>query len=277
MKRLSELSKRTLVGVVAIPIVITAIFVGKTFFLILVDLILSVALWELYGMLEKKGYKPSKVLGLCAVIAISWDCYIHNGSWLIEILFIFTILTLIVELFRKSVQPVINAALTFLGVVYLSLLSSFILIREMPIRSGMPYSMGGWIVTWIFVTIWSCDSFAYIWGAKYGRHRLFPSISPKKTWEGAVGGYLMGLCVAVGFKLAFLKYFSLSDAFVFGSIVGVLGQLSDLTESLMKRDAGVKDSSRILPGHGGFLDRFDSPLFIGPSLYLYLLFTHFSQ
>jgi len=107
-------------------------------------------------------------------------------------------------------------------------------------------------------------------GAAIGRHKLFPRVSPNKTWEGAVAGFVFAILSALAARALVLDYLGVGDALVLGGIVGTFGQLGDLFESSLKRDAGVKDSSNLLPGHGGVLDRFDSLLFVAPLAYLYI-------
>ena len=145
----------------------------------------------------------------------------------------------------------------------------------MPVRYGIDYRTGGWLVLFIFSTIWLCDTAAYLYGAKLGKHKLFKRVNPKKTWEGAIAGFFTGVAAAAGLHYVFVPSLTLFDSVMIGIIVGVMGQISDLIESLFKRDAGVKDASSILPGHGGFLDRFDSPLLVGPFVYIYLVFFCF--
>lgn len=272
---ISNLGKRILVAVVAIPLVFAATLWGRAAFLLLVDIILVFMLWELYGLTEKKGFFPSRSLGIPAVLAVSWELYFYHGRWLKELLFFVFIVILLVELFKDKKNSLTNAAITIFGILYVSLFSSLILIREIPVRSGMDYRMGGWLVILIFSTIWLCDTAAYLYGAKFGKTPLYKRVSPKKTREGAIAGFCVGVLSAAGLHYAFVPTLTLFDSAMIGVIVGFMGQISDLIESLFKRDAGVKDSSGILPGHGGFLDRFDSPLLVGPFVYIYLLFFGF--
>ena len=151
------------------------------------------------------------------------------------------------------------------------MLSFFILLREITLDTEISYLTGAWLVFTIFGSIWACDTGAYFVGSSIGRHKLFPRVSPKKSWEGAIGGLLTAILVCVGLKILLMPHLlRFIDCIVIGSIVGIFGQISDLIESLFKRDAGVKDSSNILPGHGGILDRFDNPIFVVPMVYLYL-------
>ena len=124
------------------------------------------------------------------------------------------------------------------------------------------------------VTIWVSDTGAYFSGRFFGRHKLNPEVSPKKTWEGAVGGTLLAVGAAALMQHLFLPTcFSVKAALGLGLLVAVVGQVSDLAESVLKRSAGVKDSSNLLPGHGGFLDRFDSYLLLAPLFYYVVLYT----
>lgn len=232
-------------------------------------------MWELYGLAEKKGFWPSRSLGIPAVLFISWELYLHQGRWLKELLFLVLLVILIVELFKGKENSLANAAVGIFGVMYVSLFSSLVLIREIPVHIGIDYRIGGFLVILIFSTIWLCDTAAYLYGAKFGKHTLFKRVSPKKTWEGTIAGLFIGIAAAVGLHYVFVPSLSVFDSAMIGVIVGVVGQISDLIESLFKRDAGVKDSSNILPGHGGFLDRFDSPLLVGPFVYVYLIIFGF--
>ena len=123
-----------------------------------------------------------------------------------------------------------------------------------------------------FLTVWICDTCAYLLGMAFGRHNLMPSVSPKKTWEGAIGGFLGAVLSFWAASYWLLPGFGVYNALLLGAIIGVIGQIGDLAESKIKRDAAVKDSSNIIPGHGGLLDRFDSILFVIPAVLIYLLF-----
>ena len=126
-----------------------------------------------------------------------------------------------------------------------------------------------------FVVTWACDTGAYIVGSGLGKRPLLPRVSAKKTVEGAVGGMVFAIAGAVVARYTFAGYLDLSQSVILGVAAGVLGQIGDLFESLIKRDADVKDTSGLIPGHGGVLDRFDGLLFTGPLLYYYLKFVVF--
>ncbi len=209
---------------------------------------------------------------------------------------IFTPLLLAVELFRNRGSAMLNIAATIFGSMYVSLFfGSLIGIRELFVPEDFPvyahFSItgvavgeeavatidrwGGWTVVVLFASIWACDSAAYFAGRAMGRHKLFVRVSPNKTWEGAVAGLLFAVGTFLLGKALLLPYLTPGQAVICGLIVGLFGQLGDLVESLLKRDAGVKDSSTLIPGHGGVLDRFDSLMYISPLFYFYLDFVVF--
>jgi len=197
----------------------------------------------------------------------------------------------VAELFRNDGSPLLNITTTIAGIMYVSLFfGTFIGLREVFVRGDFPahrffgpgaaeaagavwdqvYRWGGYTVISILSIIWICDTAAYHTGVAIGRHKLFPRVSPNKTWEGAVAGFVAAILSALAARALVLEYIGVADAIVLGCIVGVFGQVGDLFESTLKRDAGVKDSSNLLPGHGGVLDRFDSLLFVAPLAYIYI-------
>lgn len=205
-------------------------------------------------------------------------------------------LIMTIELFRGKPGALMNIATTLFGASYAGLfLGSLVGLRELfipedfpvyayfPVHgtavpddvAGLLYRWGGYTVITLFASIWVCDSAAYFVGRSFGRHRLFVRVSPNKTWEGAAAGFLAALGVFQLARVLVLPYMSVADALVCGIIAGACGQIGDLAESLLKRDAGVKDSSSLIPGHGGVLDRFDSLLFVAPLVFVYLDFIVF--
>jgi len=215
---------------------------------------------------------------------------------LLILLLVFVPGTMVVELLRPRDGAMINIAVTLFGVLYVPLfLGSLIGLRELFVPGDFPVyrhfplagppvpgdvartiDQWGWCtVMSVFAAVWLCDSGAYFAGRALGRHKLFERVSPNKTWEGAVAGFVLAVLTFVVARALILPYLTPGEALVCGSIVGVFGQVGDLAESLLKRDAGVKDSSALIPGHGGVLDRFDSLMFAAPLLYLYLDFVVF--
>jgi phosphatidate cytidylyltransferase len=151
-----------------------------------------------------------------------------------------------------------------LGALYVGLLPSF-LIRMRALPDGRE------VLYLTYLTVFVCDTAAYGIGRTLGRHALWPRVSPRKTWEGAIAGLVASILTAVACRFWFAGFLGLPAAIGFGLIVGLLGQAGDLVESLWKREAGVKDASALIPGHGGVLDRFDNLHFVAPVLYTYLI------
>ena len=165
-----------------------------------------------------------------------------------------------------------NIGSTLLGFFYIGLFSSSIVgIREF-YSNSLHYTNGGLLIISIFITLWITDSAAYFIGTAFGKHKLFPRVSPNKSWEGAIAGFVFAIITMVVLNEVLLNFISFNDALVMGVIIGLFGQIGDLIESLLKRDAGVKDSSNLIPGHGGVLDRFDSLIFSSPIIFLYITY-----
>ena len=209
---------------------------------------------------------------------------------------LFVSLIFAVELFRNTGSALANIAATIVGSFYVSaFLSTLVGLRELFTPEVFPvyryfdtvgvsappevaetiYEWGGLTIVAVFASVWVCDSAAYFAGRAFGKRKLFERVSPNKTWEGAIAGVLFAVAAFVLIQRAALPYLEFTDALVCGAIVGVFGQLGDLVESLLKRDAGLKDSSALIPGHGGILDRFDSLLFVSPLIFLYMDFIVF--
>ncbi len=308
----ATLPKRVLVAVVAIPLILWAGFQGGYWFFALVALLSGFSLWEFYLLAERKGVAPLKSIGLLFGLLVNFafvyeraqiDLYrffegvgirlsmFSQLQFLLLLELIFVVLVLLVELFRQQGSPLLNIGTTVSGVLTISLFfGTFIAIRELfpygfPVYKFFPNTLaneqsldqidrwGGLTIAAILATIWVCDTAAYFGGLTLGRHKLFERVSPKKTWEGAVLGFVFAIATMLLAQQVFLEYLSIADAIVIGSIIGVFGQAGDLIESRLKRDAEVKDSSAIIPGHGGVYDRFDSLVFVAPILYLYLDFV----
>ncbi len=294
---------RILVAVVGIPCIVVICLIGGFWVWGMVAVLETVALLELYRLAEVKGAKPLAIEGAIAgiIITLAFEMdrilglapfggiaqtirqYIPSQAHLIVIVLVFFVWwVLLRELFRKNGSALVNLTATVFGVLYIPLFfGTLIGIRELfdaeipAIRffgynSSTIEQWGGMTLVSIFAVIWVCDSAAYFGGRAMGRHKLFERVSPKKTWEGAICGLAGAVIAAIAAKYLVLQYLTLGESLMMGMIVGVVGQIGDLVESLLKRDVGVKDSSSIIPGHGGVLDRFDSLLFVSPVLYLYL-------
>jgi phosphatidate cytidylyltransferase len=273
----SSLGNRLIVAGFGIPVVLGSLYAGRIALPILSSIIQIVALRELYYLAERKGLSPTRWLSFAAILLLNADIHFLQGKNVAWILSSYFLLALLRELFHEKPNAIANVSVTVFGGLYLSLFSFFILIRELPVRFGYRYSVGGWLLLLIFITIWLCDTAAYFVGSSLGKRKLFPRVSPKKTWEGAIAGFITAVAFSVLIQQIVLPELKAIDAVVMGAIIGIFGQVSDLAESLLKRDAGVKDSSNLLSGHGGMLDRFDSQLLVGPIVYGYLILFCFHQ
>lgn len=256
-------------------------------------LFLVVSLWglhEFYKLMEVNGAKPQKWVGFTVGILgyvftflnISQsfiynfrihEIYRHVQQIILLIGIIICFVSPIIELFRNKEKPFENLSVTFFGIAYSVL--PFMLLNFIAVISRSSGVMGGiaykpTLIVAIFLLIWSNDTFAYLVGSFIGKNKMFERISPGKTWEGTIGGAV--LTIAASFLI--YKWFGildLKDWMIIATIVAVFGTLGDLVESMLKRSVGVKDSGKIMPGHGGILDRFDSLIMVAPFVFLYLI------
>lgn len=270
-KKLNNLTSRILVALIGIPLIVALCLIGKIPFLIFVLFIGLVSFNEYSSMLKSKNSFPNKLVGFFVVAIL----IINEYKLIIDYHLLFTliiIVLLLLELFRNKSSAINNVGSTLLGIFYIGIFSASIInLRQFYADSTFTYIQGGFLILSILISIWLCDSAAYFIGSAYGLHKLMPRVSPKKSWEGAIAGFIFSVIGMVVSKSFMLEFLTLTNAIVIGIIVGVFGQIGDLIESLIKRDANVKDSSSIIPGHGGILDRFDSLIFSSPIVYLYLL------
>ena len=227
------------------------------------------ATYEFYGLVKKSNAAPQVVAGLIGVVLLFAAVTSHNycdKTLLFKVLLLLIFLIFIIELYRKKENPFANIAYTFLGLIYSAL--PFALLIYLVFQNGVENFRPD-IVMGIFIMVWVNDTGAYLVGVNFGKHRLFERISPKKSWEGSIGGGVVTLLAAWGCSY-FSQELSLTLWLSVGLIVAVVGGLGDLVESLFKRSIQVKDSGTILPGHGGILDRFDAVLIVAPIVFVFL-------
>jgi phosphatidate cytidylyltransferase len=267
---------RLAVIAVGVPCLYAITLRGGVFFLILIDLIILLGLAEFFKLMAAKGYRPSRLLGYAGALAVSLHAF-RGGPALMLLVTAILILIMIREVFRPLIAHALsNIAVTVFGVMYVGWLGShFVMLREMPGASGLDPVLGAKLVFFAAIVIWVCDTFAFVFGILIGRRRLAPAISPSKTWSGAIGGLLGGALAGWIASKTFLPIITPLAGALLGFTSALLGQFGDLVESLFKRDAGLKDSARLLPGHGGVLDRMDSLLFSVPFLYYWFRFIVF--
>ena len=276
----ASLPARILSAVVFLPLLVLMAWTGGVIYLLFGMAVVGLGLREFYSLLEAKGLSPHWKSGMLAVLLLPVGVYLRFRTHRIEEWHVggfFTILVgavLLAELRRGAgKQAVANSAATLLGFLYIGWLGTHLVaLRELPHAVRRPYAEGFGYVMLAFGLTWACDTAAYAVGRRFGRIKLMPDVSPGKSLEGCVAGLVVAIAAAIGAQAWFATYLSVLDAAVLGALVGVFGQLGDLVESLLKRDVDIKDSSKLIPGHGGVLDRFDSLLFTAPIVYYYLLF-----
>ena len=268
---MSNLLTRAVTGAIYVLSVILAIFIHPKVTAIYFFIIAVIGLWEFYNIASKKeGITRANIIGFLLAISVYWffvGLSLHTNFVAICLfLIMLKIMALfITELYQKSENSFTNIAYTILGVIYVVV--PLALTNLLVILHGEFSPM---ILMSVFIFAWCNDTFAYLTGMKFGKHKLFERISPKKTWEGWIGGFVFTIIAAI-----IVAYFSDAlhtiDFIAIAVITSVFGTFGDLVESMFKRQFGVKDSGNILPGHGGILDRFDILLVVLPIVFCYLL------
>lgn len=257
------LKTRFLTAFVLIPLILGSVYVGGLVFFALVAGALLLAGKEFFAMARAAGYATQPISGLGMIALLLLYVYAPADS-LRAILAGVLIVTLVGGILRPVEGWLAGWALTLAGALYVGGLGVyFLLVRQLP--AGMFWTMLA------LVTAWATDTGAYLVGTRIGRHKFFPRISPKKTWEGAIGGCVAAPLTALA--LGALFALPLAHCALLGILIGVAATLGDLAESLLKRQTGVKDSSNLVPGHGGLLDRLDSLLFTAVVTYYYLVWV----
>jgi phosphatidate cytidylyltransferase len=227
------------------------------------------AAWECYGLLEGAGSRPHKLVGLAACLAVLAS-FIRIGPAFpaIAVVLVVAVVALTASLWRRDDPSAVlrDSMATLFPVVFIGVALSY----AVKLRA-FPGELGEDLVLLLVVCAAGADTGAYYVGSAIGRHPLAPRVSPKKTWEGVAGGVLGSVVGALVAHLWFFTALSLTAALVAALLIAAAAVLGDLAESVVKRAAGAKDASNLLPGHGGLLDRADSLLFSGPVLYYYYL------
>ncbi len=268
-KKGGSLAGRLLAAAIFLPCFFIIAHRGGIYYLILVDLIIIFGLFEFYKMMEAKGLRPYKWIGMLSGGALPWYLFFRQGMYANVLLTVTFIAVMIAELLRKEKgHAVYHISVTIFGVLYVSWLGSHLmLLRELPIIAGLDYSFGYTFVIIVFALTWCYDTGAYTFGRMFGKHKLFPSISPGKTIEGAIGGTFLSIAGILVVRMVMDARLGIVEAIILAIAASTIGQLGDLVESMIKRDAKLKDSASSIPGHGGILDRFDSLLFTAPLIY----------
>ncbi len=272
------LGMRTVSGVLFVPLLILLAKAGGIAFLGFVALQSLLGLVEFYRMMRAKGHHVNGWLGhasLLAVLCLAYRPHTPHAAFLFTAAFLLLMAFALRRAERRNIVE--GLAVTVFGVIYVGWLSAhFVLLRELPWRAGLDYADGMKLVLYAFLVTWSCDTGAYAFGRLFGRTRPWKHISPRKTLEGSIGGFVSaGIGAWIG-AVTFMHphggqaWLRPVDIVLLGVVVGICGQVGDLAESLLKRDSASDDSSDLIPGHGGVLDRFDSLYFSAPLVYYYL-------
>jgi len=271
----SNLLTRVVIAFIFGPLIIYITLLGKLPFLILVEILIILGLWEFFYLAKLKNFQIPKWILLLLGVFLGISVYLWGEKTFILFLLSAFYLTAFIFVVKGRTQGAIaDLSSAVFALLYVAGLFSFlILLREMPHQLGLDYKIGGLWIVYLLICIWSCDTFAYFIGAPLGKHKLSPSVSPKKTVEGFGAGILGAMAAAFFSYYVFFKSAGLEHLLIISIFVSLIGQIGDLTESLFKRDAEIKDISHIIPGHGGILDRFDSLLFVSPIVYYYLKFV----
>jgi len=267
---------RILTALIVLPFLIASILISSLWwlFVLLAAAAMVLGLWEFYLLAKKLQLKPDAGAGYiagAAIITIS----VQNDPDINPLLVLFVIIaltagTLIAATLRGAPfdKMIASTGATILGVLYVPLLGSHLI----SMRTGFGPSLSAHLLSFFFLVLMGADAGAYYIGRAFGKHKLAPSISPGKTWEGAVGGVVAALAMAALAHFWFFRELPLKYLLPLAVIMTLVGIFGDLTESALKRGARAKDAANILPGHGGMLDRLDSLLFNAPLIYYFARF-----
>lgn len=276
---MKNLIVRSVTGLLFVAAIVCS-FLNAVAMIMLFALLTGLTIWEYTGLVnEQENVNTNRfictVAGVYFFFAVAGFCSELTPT-AVFIPYLITIIYLMVaELYAKNPQPVDTWAYTMLSQMWIAVPFSTINILAFPATDGFPV-FSCVLPLSVFVFLWLNDTGAYLCGSMLGRHRLFPRISPKKSWEGSIGGAVLVLIAAAVIGIVLGKYeqtaniLSIPKWMGMGLIVVVFGTFGDLVESLFKRTLGIKDSGNILPGHGGMLDRFDSSLMAFPAVVIYL-------
>ncbi len=283
---LSNFQQRLILGSISILLTLLAIYVshinvlGALFFTLFISGVVGAALWEYYRIAQTKGCQPLFKIGVSCSFAFFFALlirtYIGPKYMLPETVIGLTLGAGFAYYFIKGMDPFTNLAVTFFGILYLTIPLGCLITVNFFVAP--PYVVDGrWCLLYLLLVTKGTDIGAYFVGKLIGSRPLSPYISPKKTWEGALGGLVFSIFISYLFFLAFTHLFeqppfaiTLAQTIWLATLISIVAQFGDLAESLLKRDVGIKDSSRHLPGLGGFLDSLDSLVFTSPLMYIFL-------
>lgn len=263
---------RLIVSIVLIPIITIIVLVGGWAMAAVLAGVFSIAAWEYWRIFRQGGYQPSLAVLITGVSALVIARHFHefnNSDIVLAVCVLLAMAAQVIGYEKGDRAAALNFNITLGGILYIGWLGSYLMsVRDLP--------NGQWWLLLVLPACWLADGFAYFVGRKFGRHKMSPRVSPKKTWEGYIGGILFG---ALGTMLLALLWHILAPevtalkGLVLGLVIAVASPLGDLGESMLKREFGVKDSGNVLPGHGGILDRIDSWLWAAVLSYYLILWV----
>lgn len=267
--------QRTVTGVLFVAVLVGCIVYSPLSFGLLFMLVTALSVHEFARLMNGSGkvFVNKGILSLSGAylfMAVMGFCTQSVGAYVFLPYVLLLLYLYITELYLKRPNPIGNWACSTLSQLYVALpfaMLNVLAFHNDPSESGVSYNP--LLPLSVFVFLWLSDTGAYCVGSLLGKHRLFERISPKKSWEGSIGGGVLSVASSLVFA-CFCPFLSLWQWMGFALVVVVFGTWGDLTESLMKRQLGIKDSGNILPGHGGMLDRFDSALMAIPAAAIYL-------
>ena len=274
---MSNFWARTITGLSMVFLILASLCFSRLLFSGIFLLVVVLGLVEFYTITVTSNCHPQKITGTILGIILyilNSGLYILQNHSHFRIFTIFVIplffIPLIIEMYRKKDHPLINSAVTIFGFIYIALPVSLLSLMYNPEAGTIFHSFPAFLTSYFLIT-WIYDTGAYLVGKNFGKHKFFERISPKKTWEGTIGGTLVAIASATG--LFYISDgISLIHLFALTLLIIVFGTFGDLAESLFKRSLNLKDSGNILPGHGGILDRFDTIFVSAPFVFLYFVF-----
>lgn len=266
---------RVITALVLLPFLIASILIPwlRLLFVLLAAAAMVLGLYEFYLLARRRDLKPDIAAGYLGAAALFTVFYFNEPREVVDllmiqiILLVLTVGTLASATLRGAPfdKMLASAGATILGVLYVALLGAHLVSTRM----GFSQTLSAHLLSFFFLVLLGSDTGAYYTGRALGKHKLAPAISPGKTWEGVAGGVVAALAMAALSHFWFFRELPLKWALPLALVMTVLGILGDLTESALKRGAGAKDAAKLLPGHGGVLDRLDSLLFNAPLIYYF--------
>jgi len=268
------LRQRVLSAIIIVPILFASIWFSNPWFSIVVAIAALLGVIEFYAMVDRTGWQPLAIFGTLWTLFFIFNAYYapkysSNNIYILvtsALIASAVALSLVWVLFLRSSSKkvMISWAASMAGIFYMGwLLSYWVLIMN---HYGGDWNGRNWVLIALFSTF-AVDTAAYFIGRTWGRHKMAPTVSPRKTWEGAIGGLVGALVAVIALALLLNVDISYGEMVILGVLIAVFAQLGDLAESKLKRSMGVKEASNLIPGHGGILDRLDSIVFTGVVVY----------